>query len=65
MLGIRAGARDFMQRAQEKAAGGEAIVEGLDAERDDPRDGPRVPIPMGDPRDLVAELGEGLGSGGR
>ena len=68
MFGIRAGARDFVQRTQEKTAGGEGAVEGRDAEGDCPGGPGRVtvvPAAMGDPRDLVAQAGERFGAGGR
>ena len=61
VLGIRAGARDLMQTAHEKTATGE--VEGGDAERD--CSGGRRRSTMADPRDLVAEAGKRLGTGGR
>lgn len=57
MLGIRTGAGDLMQRAQEKRG------EGGDAEGDGPLGPARVPALY--PRDLGAEAVEGLGAGGR
>ena len=57
MFGIRAGACDLMQRAQEKRG------EGGDAEFDRPWG--RMRVPALDPRDLGAEAGERLGTGGR
>ena len=67
VLGIRAGARDLMQTAHEKTATGESVGEGMieggDAERDYPGGGRRAA--MADPRDLVAEVGECFGTGGR
>ena len=57
MLGIRAGAGNFVQAAQKQRAG---TIEGGDAERDRPDRPGRVS--MLDPRDLVAQAGERLGT---
>ena len=63
MLGIRAGAGDFMERAQKQAAGWKGTVEEGDVEGDAPGN-PRA-VAAFDPRYLVAQAGESLGSGGR
>jgi hypothetical protein len=60
MLGIRAGAGDFVEGAQEKAA---ETVEGGDAEGDGWTG--RASVPSFYPRDLGAEASERLGTGGR
>lgn len=63
MLGIRAGTGNLMQAAQKQGGG---MVEGGDAKGDRP-DGPGCAT-LRDPRDLVAQAGERLGTlgvGGR
>lgn len=60
MLGIRPGTGDFVQGAQEKATG---TVQGGDAEGDCWPG--RARAAMFNPRDLGAEAGDRLGTGGR
>ncbi len=60
VFGIRTGARDFMQRAHKQATG---TVEVFNAERDCP--GCAWGVTMPDPRDLGAQAGDDLGTGGQ